>query len=178
MRTLYLMRHGEARRGSPQLGTDPPLTPRGRADAAVIATHMQQRQWLPALVLCSPARRARETWQAMAPVLGPDILAQEDASLFLASAERLLDRVLLLSDTCVSAMLIAHNPGLQNLVAMILRTDDQAAWTRVNRGYPAAGLAVLSVPGDTWTDFWAGNGRLEHFVTADDLTRRLSESDH
>lgn len=177
LRTLLLMRHAEAQ-PTAATGDDRPLTPRGRVGAAAIAAYMRDSGLVSQLVLCSPARRAVETWQAMAPVLGPDTSVKEDASLFLTRAEQLLDRLLLLSDACGSAMLIGHNPGLPNLVAAILRSDDRAKWIRVNRGFPPAGLAVLSVPGDTWTDFWAGNGRLQHFVTPDELTWRPSESDH
>ena len=62
MKTLYVLRHGQAVRDD-QASSDfeRELTPRGEAEARQAAAHLQQRAQPPSLVLTSSASRARQT---------------------------------------------------------------------------------------------------------------------
>jgi hypothetical protein len=62
IRHLFLLRHAKSSWENPQLADhDRPLAPRGRRATNLIAEHLSRELIAPALVLCSSARRARET---------------------------------------------------------------------------------------------------------------------
>jgi phosphohistidine phosphatase len=108
--TLYLLRHAKSSWDDPGLADfDRPLAPRGRRNAAVLATCLRDEAIDPELVLCSPARRARETAEAVG--LEP----QFEDGLYGASAAALAARVAAIPASIGSAMLIGHNPGLEEL---------------------------------------------------------------
>ena len=61
-RTLVLLRH--ARSAWPDVPDhDRPLAPRGRRDAPVVGRWLRTAGYLSDWVMCSTARRARQTWQ-------------------------------------------------------------------------------------------------------------------
>ena len=59
---LLLLRHAKSSWDDPALADhDRPLAPRGRTAAKLIGEHLRENQIGVSLVLCSSARRARET---------------------------------------------------------------------------------------------------------------------
>jgi hypothetical protein len=73
MKTLYLLRHGKSEWGDPGLDDhDRPLAARGERAAAVVGIHFAQQDYQPSLVLCSSARRTRETLESLLPHLPGD----------------------------------------------------------------------------------------------------------
>src|SRR5260221_13822701 len=71
MKTLLLLRHAKSSWDNPGgRDFDRPLAPRGRRTAPLIGGHLRDRQLLPDLVLCSTARRARETYDLVVPAVG------------------------------------------------------------------------------------------------------------
>src|SRR5690349_25153112 len=71
-RTLVLLRHAKAAHPPAMADIDRALTPRGHADAAVAGGWLTGQRLIPQVVMCSPARRTRETWHGVALALGPD----------------------------------------------------------------------------------------------------------
>src|SRR5690606_21935701 len=69
VRTLVLLRHAKAERPPGVADADRPLSPRGHADAHAAGAWLKPR-FQPDLILCSPSKRTRQTWQAVASVLG------------------------------------------------------------------------------------------------------------
>jgi phosphohistidine phosphatase len=62
MKQLFLLRHAKSSWDDAELvDHDRPLAPRGRRAAKLIAEHLGREGVTPALVLCSSARRTRET---------------------------------------------------------------------------------------------------------------------
>jgi probable phosphoglycerate mutase len=81
MGTLVLLRHGETVHTARKLfsgsgGEDPPLTPTGQAQAAAAAASLTDRGVT--AVVSSPMRRARETADAAAAVLGLPVREVDD----------------------------------------------------------------------------------------------------
>ncbi len=68
-RTLVILRHAKAERPGDPPDVERPLTTRGHADATAAGTWRASHDLYPDLVLCSPARRARQTWDAVATAL-------------------------------------------------------------------------------------------------------------
>ncbi|MCA8931401.1 MAG: histidine phosphatase family protein, partial [Rhodospirillaceae bacterium] len=62
MKTLYLVRHAKSGWDDPSLQDhDRPLDMRGERAALVVGRYAAQRRFVPNLVLCSSARRSRDT---------------------------------------------------------------------------------------------------------------------
>lgn len=142
MRELILLRHAHAEAAqSGQADIDRPLSLQGQAEAEAAGRWLKEHGHLPDRVLCSPARRTRETCEAVLQHLGFVEVRQEpriyDATpgtlMEVADEHREISRVLL----------IGHNPGLERISALLSegRSDDF-------RGMPAAGIAVLRIAND------------------------------
>jgi phosphohistidine phosphatase len=144
--TLYLLRHAKSSWDDPGLADhDRPLAERGLRNAAALAEHLRAARILPELVLCSTAQRARETLAAVLPAFGGETEILVERRLYGSSAEELLERLRAVPETVRSAMVIAHNPGLEELAS---RLAGDAAPERL----PTAALVELSSDG-TWATF-------------------------
>ena len=169
MKTLYLMRHAQAGRRIDLEDFQRPLAPRGLEATQRMADVLRAEALVPDLVLCSGARRARETWEA----LGQGLAAADTErvsldlrdGLYLASHLRLLAALRGLPDAANVVLVIAHNPGLQRLAASLSGpASSERARAALGRGYPPAGLAVLSFAAERWAEIAPGGGRLERFL--------------
>ena len=128
---------------------DRPLSATGFEAAGRVAETFPGACLLPRLVLCSSARRAGQSWEALATMLsakeaeGITLELRED--LYLASETRLTIALRKLPDDAQSVLLIAHNPGLHRLARELAGRGSQAeALARLGRGFPAARVAVLA----------------------------------
>jgi len=169
-RTLYILRHAKSA-WSPALGDDfeRPLAPRGRRATPLMAAYLARLEPTPALVLCSSARRAVETWKLIAPALSDDIAVAFDDDLYLASAATLLARLRRVPGTVPALLLIGHEPGLGRLATRLASEGERAARTTMAAKFPTAALAVLRFDDGGWTEIGAHRGRLIAFVTPRDL---------
>src|SRR6476620_8632192 len=71
MRQLILLRHAHAEPASPgQADIDRPLSPEGLAEAEAAGRWLAEHKLVPDCVLCSPARRSRETLDAVLGAVG------------------------------------------------------------------------------------------------------------
>ena len=109
---------------------------------------------LPDRIICSSARRARETLEQVLQVTG-FIEQRQEPRIYNATPGTLMQ----VADEhieCSRLMLVGHNPGLEQLVALL--TSGQSGDFR---GLPAAGLVVLHIPAQA--DFEPGIASMEHF---------------
>ena len=167
MKTLYLLRHAKSSWDDPGLADhDRPLAPRGRKAAKLIAKHLRSSEIAPALVLCSPARRTRETLEAIAPALGDDGAVEFEHDIYGASAGELLDRLREIPDTIESAMLIGHNPSIQTLALTLAGGGGDLETLGLKD--PTGALATLTFEG-SWADLDPGAAELAGFVRPRDL---------
>ena len=112
MKRLFLLRHAKSSWDDADLADrDRPLAPRGRRAAGAIARHLRDEEISPSLVLCSPARRTRETLEAVDP--SGDVRIEDE--LYGASEAELLERLRRVPEAIESVMLIGHNPAIQEL---------------------------------------------------------------
>jgi phosphohistidine phosphatase len=146
-RTLYLLRHAKSSWADEGVAdVDRPLAPRGERDARRLAQRLGRQGVDPDVVLCSPALRARQTLELLRPGLREDVEVLVEDGLYGAVAAALLQRLRRLPDTCGSALLVGHNPGLQELA---LRLAGAAERDRLSH-FPTAALAVLAVRSAGW----------------------------
>lgn len=169
MRELHLLRHAKSSWDDPRLADfDRPLNDRGRRAAAAMADHIRRAGPRPSLVLCSPAARARETLEVIAPALD-GAATVFDARLYEADAEDLLARLRALpAGEPGPVLLLGHNPGLQRLALKLLARDNDLA-RRMRRKYPTGALASFACEVDSWAELGGGTCRLRAFVRPKDL---------
>jgi len=164
---LYLLRHAKSSWDQPDLADhDRPLAKRGRRAAQALARHLGEQEIAPELVLCSTARRARETLERIEPALATPAVRYRRA-LYGASASTLLECVRGLPDEVASVMLIGHNPGIEELTLSL--AGPAGARRILGSKYPTAALAILAVPGVSWRDLDPGEAELIAFVRPRDL---------
>jgi phosphohistidine phosphatase len=142
--------------------------PRGRRTAPLIGGHLRDRQLLPDLVLCSTARRARETYDLVVPAVGGAAIQFEQA-LYLAPPATLLRLVQATTPSVERLLVVGHNPGLQQFAVLLAGTGDAAARERIQAKFPTAGLAILTFPVASWSEIAPGAGELESFVAPREL---------
>lgn len=170
-RKLVLFRH--AKSAWPDVPDhERPLGKRGIRAAPVMGRWLRGAGLVPDLVLCSTARRARETWQfaqaglgASPPVSFEDRIYDEDGTGLLALIREV-------PPATGTLLLIGHNPAIENLALMLTSAagGPAAALERMREKFPTAAIAVLESAG-TWHDLAARQARLAEFVTPRDLPR-------
>lgn len=167
-KVLYLLRHAKSSWDDPELeDIERPLAPRGRKAARALAVHMDDEGITPGLVLCSPARRTRDTIDLVRSGLPPGTKVRIEERLYGAGPTDVLKILRRLSDSLPSVMVVGHNPTMQEL-ALALATSGSGL-ERLSSSFPTGGLAKLSLPVDRWHDVGAGTASLASFVVPKDL---------
>ena len=169
MRTLYLLRHAKSSWSDDTLpDRERPLAPRGRRDGKRIAKHLTQLQIQPELVLCSPAKRTRETLELLRPALGEAGTTRPEAELYAASSDQLLERIRAVPAAVVTLMVIGHNPGLQQLALALASSG--AELERLRAKFPTAALATLTIANTPWSQLAEADAMLAAYVVPKQLS--------
>ena len=172
MKTLFILRHAKAENDAPgQSDHARPLNERGILDTAQLARHLQTMDGPPERILCSTARRTRQTLELLLPVFSPEVSLCYDDELYLAPTGTLLDQLQQLDEKWNRVMLVGHNPGLHGLAQMLTgRLADAAMEMQLAANFPTACLAVFSLPEQMrWHDLAPGMGRLDALCVGKEL---------
>ena len=168
MRRVYLLRHAKSSWKDQSLADyDRPLAGRGKRAAEAVASHIEAEGIRPDLVLCSPARRTRETLEGVKAAFGDRVEARLDEALYGASEAELLARLRALPPEVHSVMIIGHNPGLEDLALAL--ASEGAERPRMAEKYPTAALATIDLPAGDWSAIQRGGGELLAYIRPRDL---------
>lgn len=139
---LILLRHAKSGWDDPDLDDhDRPLSTRGLRAAPLIGAWLRARGHLPDLILCSSARRTRQTLDLLGLEGGEQRILPQ---LYLATAGALLHAVAREAAGAGAAMVIAHNPGIAQAAEMAVRDPpDDPAFAR----YPTGACLVAELGG-------------------------------
>jgi phosphohistidine phosphatase len=172
MKTLTLLRHAKSGWDDPVARDfDRPLNPKGQRAAQAMGRHMKAQGLEFDAVIASPAVRVVETLEQVALGYGSDLAPAWDQRIYLASAPTLLDLVHDLPDAANTALLVGHNPGLEELVLGLVAGGDLRG--DVEAKFPTASLAELHFQAERWSDIQPGNGELVRFTRPRDLDPSL-----
>jgi phosphohistidine phosphatase SixA len=138
MQRLILLRHAEAEMSADAGDFARALTARGRREALAAGQALAARGLVPDIALVSPAARALQTWEAVAPAL-PPVQAEFDPALYHAEAGSLLEAAE--ASGAASVLLVAHNPGLHQLALGLAGKRDEEPLSRLRHFAPAAAAA-------------------------------------
>jgi phosphohistidine phosphatase len=171
---LYVLRHAKSSWKEPGLEDhERPLAPRGRKAATALGRHLHEAAIEPSLVLCSSARRARETYKEVTP--SGELLVEPP--LYAATAGEVIERLRQVPESTPSAMVIGHNPTVQLLVLWLAspRFSPQGSARTgspeledVREKFPTCALATLTF-GGPWRELGPGGAELTALVRPAEL---------
>jgi len=144
MKTLLLLRHAKSSWDNDALGDyDRPLNGRGRHDAPRMGRLLVQLDLVPDLIVASGAKRAAATAELAAIAAGyPGHIHYTD-ELYLADTETFVEVARETDDAVGRLMLVAHNPGTEELVSALAGRDERM---------PTASLACFRLSIDRWAE--------------------------
>jgi phosphohistidine phosphatase len=152
-RQLIVMRHAKAGElpGGPDL--ERALRPRGCRNASDAGRWLAGRGLVPDLVLCSNARRARQTWQYVSAELACEPRVVNDPRLYHADATDLVEIFAETPAQVRTLMYVGHNPAAADLAENLTGSPVD---------FPTAAVAIIGLSGG-WADLSpasAGAGEL------------------
>ena len=171
MSTLFLLRHAKAVAQHADGDRARALSDVGRDSASTIAAAIAERHMAPSLVLCSDSARTRETLDIVLPALKPKPEIVYEEALYLADAKQLLQRLRRIPDSVRSVMLVAHNPGLQELAVLLSDQPTGPLMARLIQDFPTAGLARFEV-NLPWSALERGGARVMAILVPNALAKR------
>lgn len=164
---LMLMRHAKSdQSGLSRQDFERPLNARGRKTAPRMGKWLKKNKLAPATVISSPARRARETTLLVAGKLRfPESRIIWDERIYNASLEGLLEVVRSYRSEISTALLVGHNPGLDDLLAYLcagpLPLDEEG------KLLTTGAIAVVALDADMLLE--RGGAKLEKLIRPGEL---------
>jgi phosphohistidine phosphatase len=161
-RCLYVLRHAKSSWDDPaQRDHDRPLAPRGKRAVKLLAEYVERNGIGPELVLCSTARRTRDTLAGVRP--GGEAVIEPE--LYTATVGELIERLRHVPADVGSVMVIGHNPAMQMLVLRLARDGGPLAerMADVRRKFPTGALATLAIDGP-WAELAPSCAELADYV--------------
>ncbi len=151
-KTLVLMRHAKSAYPPGVADINRPLNGRGRMDAPVAGRWIETNLGVPDLVVRSPANRVRQTWELASGEWSrqPSSITV-DERIYEASVQDLLAVIAGLPEANESALIIGHNPGLEDTVRVLAHTANTEAAEVLAQKFATAAIAVVKFAG-SWSD--------------------------
>lgn len=138
-RQLIVMRHAKAGElpGGPDV--ERALRPRGCRSASAAGQWLASADLVPDLVLCSNARRARQTWQYVSAELAGEPEVVTDPRLYDAGAGELLGIFARTRPGVRSLMYVGHNPAAADVTEVLTGSPVE---------FPTSGIAIIGLDQD------------------------------
>jgi phosphohistidine phosphatase len=170
MLTLSLLRHAKSSWKNPTLpDRERPLATRGITDSTLMGKAMAERGIDPELVLCSSARRTRDTLALILPELKVEPKVVYDDALYHASPEAMLEMVRAVQNPRANHVLVGHNPEIQSFALDLVGSGPKHFRDRLSEKFPTAGLAVITFASGVWKSVEVNSGTLILFLSPRDL---------
>jgi phosphohistidine phosphatase len=165
MKTLLLLRHAKSSWNDPNLADfDRPLNERGFAAAAFMGEMVGSRVLVPEAIVCSPAKRAVQTAEILKATSELGAPVRLDERIYEASPQTLHLVASQFGNELSSVMMIGHNPGLEGFIVFLTGSVEPM---------PTAGLAVIEIAVDVWSDLQNGAGRVVEVIRPKDEMQKI-----
>jgi phosphohistidine phosphatase len=175
VKLLGLLRHAKSDWDDLSLRDfDRGLNARGRKGAALMGEHIRKHGIAWEHILASPAERVKKTLEAsgFGGPSGEEVVWQERA--YLASPTTLIELLSQVPGDPSSVLLVAHNPGLQELIFELVPPEaENRLFDEVSAKLPTATFAVLELEIGEWSEIVPGCGILVHLARPRDLDPEL-----
>jgi phosphohistidine phosphatase len=174
MRRLMLLRHAKSDWSEAGTGDhERPLNRRGQETAPKIGAYLAHANLTPDLVICSTAKRTRQTFNLVASAFSKSPPAIFEDRLYLTDRATILNLIRATPRNVHSLLLIGHNPGLHETALALISAGDADLRDRLREKFPTAALAVIELAIDDWAAIRPHIGRLDRFITP----RLLADAD-
>lgn len=168
-KTLTLLRHAKSSWDDYNLQDfDRPLAPRGIKAAPRIGKYLFEQSLLPDLILCSPAKRTRETLARSLPRLPKDTEVRFDKMIYSAGmGDSVIGLVKTVPSDIRHVLIVGHNPTMQELALSLPAWEEQQEEIRekILRKFSTCAVASFVFDFESWEELAFGKARLTHFVT-------------
>ena len=158
MKYLYLARHAKSDWNVPTLSDfDRPLNKRGLKDAKRIGETLAKLDWIPQQILCSPAKRAKQTGELFCQYakISRDVIDWKK-EIYACDASTLLKLIACVPESVNSLMLIGHNPAIEWLLLDLCSDVPAQANDKI---VTTANVAKISLS-DHWGSLQCNRGEL------------------
>jgi len=157
-RTLILIRHAKSSwADTTQSDFDRPLNERGEKEATEMGEKLKERQILPDLMICSKAKRTKQTAKRLARILNCDadaILKQE--KLYHCIPSVFEDVIFEVPDTVKTLVVVGHNPGITEFV-------NELAGQLIIDNMPTCGIIAFRFEAEGWNQIALATKRIIFF---------------
>lgn len=160
MPELIVMRHCKSAYPLGVADHDRPLNDRGTRDSNAAAQWFGQ-QGLPIdEAWVSSAVRAQQTWAGIEGGVRASVASGFDQRIVPGLYEASVDRLLTLLNvaTASSLLVVAHNPGLEQLIEHVTGRDPRGWLSHISQKYPTGAVCVLRH--DNWASLGQGTAEL------------------
>jgi phosphohistidine phosphatase len=158
MKTLLILRHAKSDWGDVSLPDfDRPLNKRGRADAPLMGGLLPALNLVPDHILASPAERVKETLALVTEAAEYAGKIQWVEDFYGGTALDMLTAVRALPHTVNQAMLVGHNPILEEMVSLLCSDDAVSFGVKLS----TATLAHIELSAAHWAGVSPGGGMLK-----------------
>lgn len=172
IRQLILLRHAKSAWPDDVPDHERPLAPRGRRDAPAAGIWLRKTDHVPDRVMCSTARRARETWHLAQEKLDASPQTVFEDGVYGASSVGLLHLAHQTPADIHTLLIVGHDPAMRGLTLDLASEQpgrlEAEALGRIRAKYPTAAIAVLNFLGN-WSELGPGLAQLSDFVSPSDF---------
>ena len=145
-----------------------PLTDRGNKAASRIGGWIQEHDWLPDQIICSPAKRVKQTVDHLCQQIGMDSRTVEyDKRIYEADQSRLMTVLRETNSATAQLLMVGHTPAFSDLLNFLCSDSTHPAADRL---MPTATLAIIALK-TTWLDLDQGSGELVSLILPRTLPR-------
>ena len=166
MKTLYLLRHAKA---EPAKGrekdSERSLSLHGQETCRLVGAYLKKKKYMPARVIASAAKRTHETCDLVLKAADINVETIIDNTLYMATSDDMVKKILLQEASLLSLMVIGHNPGMHHLALGLAKPVHSNMYSLLEIKYPTGALTVLTFAVDTWQNILPSTGVLADFMT-------------
>jgi phosphohistidine phosphatase len=144
MKTLLIMRHAKSSNKDADITDhERPLNKRGKLAAPRMGRLLKEEGLIPDIILCSSAKRARLTAEAVADQSGYEGQIKVSTDLYGTGPGAFIRALQSIPDGTNRVLVVGHNPGMDELVEVL---------TRQVKTLPTAAIVQIDLPIDYWKE--------------------------
>jgi|SRR5688572_16567169 len=168
MKTLFLLRHAKSSWKDDTLPDfERPLNSRGKRTTKTLSDLFTSEKVKPDVILSSCAVRARETIEAIIDLTRLRSELRFDERIYEATAERLFEVIHQIEKNRRSALLVGHNPGLEELLTLL---------TGQSEILPTGALVRISFNAPDWESIDGQAGKLDWVIRPKELEKTKTKA--
>lgn len=153
MKTLILLRHAKSSWDDLSVADfDRTLNKRGRESAPRMGEYFKEKNIDADLVLCSPARRTKQTCELFLEKAKLECQVHYDKRIYEADIAELLEVLADVEEPHRTVLMIGHNPGMSDLQEFLTGRFEE---------FPTACMAQVTLSAPIWKEIKPRSGKLD-----------------